>query len=350
MRLSIKAIFKLFLNIIAFPYVIATSIRNWLYDKNILKTEKLSVPVISVGNITAGGTGKTPFVISLSIFLQNSGYKVGIISRGYRRKGKEQIIVSTGKGPLVSPHISGDEPHLIACKTKDAVIIADRDKVAAGKTAIEKYNCTILIMDDGYQHRRLSRDLNILLWDAYSNPYKEKVLPAGKLRESWHGLKRASLLVFTRTNAIPENYKRFFMEKRPDLKQYCSPISIEKIVIASSGNTLNLEELEGHSIFAFCGLGNPQQFFDTIKKLNNSKLITKKFRDHHKYNEKEINSLIEDAKSNSCEFLITTEKDAINFPEGLPKINNLLLTSISLKLKEKLKAEILKELPHILYS
>ncbi|MCK4446757.1 MAG: tetraacyldisaccharide 4'-kinase, partial [Candidatus Marinimicrobia bacterium] len=98
------------------------------------------------------------------------------------------------------------------------------------------------------------------------------------------------------------------------------------------------------------GLGNPQQFFDTIKKLNNSKLITKKFRDHHKYNEKEINSLIEDAKSNSCEFLITTEKDAINFPEGLPKINNLLLTSISLKLKEKLKAEILKELPHILYS
>ncbi|MBL7135099.1 MAG: tetraacyldisaccharide 4'-kinase [Candidatus Marinimicrobia bacterium] len=340
MRLSIKAIFKLFLPIIAFPYMIATSIINWLYDKNILKAEKLSVPVISVGNITAGGTGKTPFVISLSIFLQNSGYKVGIISRGYRRKGKDQIIVSTGKGPLVSPHISGDEPQLIACKTKDAVIIADRDKVAAGKTAIEKYNCAILIIDDGYQHRRLSRDVNILLWDSYSNPYKEKVLPAGKLRESLHGLKRASLLVFTRTDTIPDNYKRFFREKRPDLKQYCSPISIEKIVIASSGNTLNLEDLKELSIFAFCGLGNPQQFFDTVNIFNSSKPITKKFHDHHKYNEKEIASLIEDAKSNNCGYLITTEKDSINFPEGLPKIDNLLLIGISLEIEENLKKEI----------
>ena len=340
MRLSIKAIFKLFLNIIAFPYMIATSIRNWLYDKNILKTEKLSVPVISVGNITAGGTGKTPFVISLSISLQNSGYKVGIITRGYIRKGKDQIIVSTGKGPLVSPHISGDEPHLIACKTKDAVIIADRDKVAAGKTAIDKYNCTILIMEDGYQHRRLSRDLNILLWDAYSNPYKEKVLPAGKLRESWHGLKRASLLVFTRTDNFPTDCEKFFREKRPDLKQYCSPISIEKIVIASSGNTLNLEDLKELSIFAFCGLGNPQQFFDTVKIFNPSKLITKKFHDHHKYIEKEIGSLIEDAKSNNCGYLITTEKDSINFPEGLPKIDNLLLVCISLEIEENLKKEI----------
>jgi len=345
MRLSIKAIFKLFLNIIAFPYMIATSIRNWLYDKNILKTEKLSVPIISVGNITAGGTGKTPFVISLSIILQNSGYKVGIITRGYRRKGKEQIVVSTGKSPIVSPQISGDEPRLMALKAKDTVIIADRDRVASGKTAIEKYNCTILIMDDGYQHRRLSRDLNILLWDAYSNPYKEKVLPAGKLRESWHGLKRSSLLVFTRTDAIPDNYKKFFREKRPDLKQYCSPISIEKIVNMTSGG--KVEDLQGHSVLAFCGLGNSQQFFDTVKKLNPSKLITKKFQDHHKYSYKEISSLIEDAKCNNCEFLITTEKDAINFPEKMPKINNLLLLDISLEIKEILKAEILKILPGI---
>jgi len=340
MRLSIKSVLQLVLRIAAFPYMIATSIRNWLYDKNIFKIEKLSVPVISVGNITAGGTGKTPFVISLSKTLQRNGYKVGIITRGYRRKGKAQIIVSTGKGPLVSPHISGDEPHLMAYKTKDAVIIADRNRIAAGKTAIEKYNCTILIADDGYQHRHLSRDLNILLWDVYSNPYKEKILPAGKLRESWSGLKRASLLVFTRTDTIPDSYKRFFREKRLDLKQYCSPISIEKIVNASSGNTLNLEDLKGHSIFAFCGLGNSHQFFGTIKKLDPSKIITRKFRDHHKYNEKEINSLIEDAKSNNCEFLITTEKDAINFPEGLPKIANLLILDISLEIEENLKKEI----------
>ncbi len=347
MRLSIKSVLQLVLRIAAFPYMIATSIRNWLYDKNTFKTEKLSVPVISIGNITAGGTGKTPFVISLSKILQHNGYKVGIITRGYRRKEKEQVIVSTGKGPLVSPQISGDEPHLIACKTEDTVIIADRNRIAAGKTAIEKYNCTILIADDGYQHRRLSRDLNILLWDAYTNPYKEKILPAGKLRESWHGLKRASLLVFTRTDAIPLDSEKFFIEKRPDLKQYCSPISIEKIVnMASEGEN---EDLQGHSVLAFCGLGNPHQFFDTVRKLNPSKLITKKFHDHHKYSKKDIMSLIEDAKSNSCEFLITTEKDAINFPEGLPKIDNLLLTSISLKLKEKLKAEILKKLPTLVY-
>ncbi len=340
MRLSIKLVLQFVLTVAAFPYMTATSIRNWLYDKNIFKTEKLSVPVISVGNITAGGTGKTPFVISLSKTLQHNGYKVGIITRGYRRKGKEQVIVSTGKGPLVPPHISGDEPHLMAYKTKDAVIIADRNRVAAGKTAIEKYNCTILIADDGYQHRRLSRDLNILLWDAYSNPYKEKVLPAGKLRESWRGLKRASLLVFTRTDTIPDSYKRFFREKRLDLKQYCSPIFIEKIVNASSGNTLNLEDLKGQSISAFCGLGNPQQFFNTVKKLSPSRLITKKFHDHHKYSKKDIMSLIEDAKSNSCEFLITTEKDSINFPEGFPKIDNLLLIGISLEIEENLKKEI----------
>ncbi|MCK4715801.1 MAG: tetraacyldisaccharide 4'-kinase, partial [Candidatus Marinimicrobia bacterium] len=186
-------------------YRFITGLRNCLFDKSIIKETRFHVPVIAVGNITLGGTGKTPFVIALSSFLESKGYKVGMITRGYHRKSKGQIIVKDGKSILASPQEAGDEPYLIARKSRNTVIIADADRVEAARCAIEKYHCTVVIADDAFQHRYLARDLNIVLWDSYNDPAEEAVVPSGRLRESWQGLCRADMLLVTRTANLPQH-------------------------------------------------------------------------------------------------------------------------------------------------
>jgi tetraacyldisaccharide 4'-kinase len=311
--------------------------RNYFYDNKLFRTGVLKAPVISVGNLTVGGTGKTPFTISLAKLLQKAGHKVGIVTRGYQRKSKGQVVVSAGSGPLISPEDAGDEPYLIATKTRNVVIIVDKDRFKAGKAAIDKYNCSLIIADDAFQHRKLHRDIDILLWDTYTNPHREKLLPTGKLREPFSGLRRASMLVFTRTRRRPETYSKFFKEKNPELKQFYAPTVIEKIMVVSDKSILNVNEVKNYSLLAFCGLGNTQQFFDTVKELNPTKLVTKKFQDHYKYSDNDISYLISEAKKNGCDFLLTTEKDLANCPESTSRLNNLLLLCVSMDIGEELE-------------
>ena len=299
------------------------------------------MPLISVGNITTGGTGKTPFVISLTKILISSNYKVGIITRGYRREGKGQILVCTGNGPLVQSHLAGDEPYIIAKKVPEAVIIADEDRLAAARAAIKNFNCNILVSDDGFQHRQLGRDIDIVLWDAYHDPNKEHLIPLGRMRESWSGLKRASLIVFTRTNTIPGSIRQFFAKKFAEIPLFASTVSVDYLKNAIDSNILDKSKMSGREVLAFCGIGNPSQFFLTVKNLKPSRLTTKKFGDHHKYTYEELHSIKQKAECEGCSFIITTEKDAANFPEKIPPFDNLLLLNISLVINEKLKAAIL---------
>ncbi len=326
-------------------YRFITGFRNYLFDKSILKETRFQVPVISVGNITLGGTGKTPFVIALSSFLESKGYKVGIITRGYRRKSKGQIIVKDGKSIPASPQEAGDEPYLIAHKSGNTVVIANADRVEAARCAIEKYHCTALIADDAFQHRYLARDLDIVLWDSYNDPAKEAVVPLGRLRESWKGLRRADMLLVTRTANLPRHIAEFFHAKQSDLYISMLPFAVRKIFRFSNHEELSQENLKNQKVLGFCGLGNPQQFFDTIRQLTQIPPITKTFPDHHKYSENEINDLILIAEKQNCRFIITTEKDAVNLPPSATKFSNILIVQISCELNEKIKAAIIKQLP-----
>jgi len=326
-------------------YRFITGFRNYLFDKSILKETRFHVPLISVGNINLGGTGKTPFVITLSSFLESKGYKVGVLTRGYHRKSKGQIIVKDGNSILASPREAGDEPCLIARKSGNTVVIADADRVEAARCAIEKYHCTALIADDAFQHRYLARDLDIVLWDSHNDPAKEAVVPSGRLRESWKGLCRADMLLVTRTANLPQHIAEFFHAKRTDLFISALPFAVRKIFCLSNHEEISQENLKNRKVLGFCGLGNPRQFFDTIRQLTQIPPVTKIFPDHYKYSENEIDEMIQAAEKQDCRFIITTEKDAVNMPPSAANSSRILIVQISCELTEKIKAAIIKQLP-----
>jgi len=328
---------------ISFIYLAITKIRNFLYDHDIFRTYNLPVPVISIGNIAAGGTGKTPFSISLTNLLRERGFKPAILTRGYKKQSKGQVLVSKGSNPSVSSKISGDEPYVLARNTQ-AVVIANPDRYEAGRTAIENYNCDIIIADDAFQHRKLQRDLDILLWDSNHSPQDSFILPTGYLREDIKSVRRADHLVFTRTEKIPDNMLNLFNKLAPDIGKHCAPLKINKLVKAIDQTAIPENIIEGKSILAFCGLGNPSQFFETIKQLKPQKIDTFKFKDHHKYNKKELQRLVNIADSKNHHYLITTEKDFSNFPDNYVPDKRILILKIELAVDPELFNQIINKL------
>jgi tetraacyldisaccharide 4'-kinase len=325
-------------------YRFIMAVRNFLYDYGVLKTIRLPVPVVAVGNLTHGGTGKTPLVIALAALFQKQGYKVGIITRGYKRRTRDQVVVKDGKNLLTSSSSAGDEPYLMAHKTENAVIIADANRIAAGRRAINNYQCNLLIADDAYQHRHLHRDLNLLLWDGSIKPLNERVAPLGRMRESWQGLRRADILFVSRTTQIPESIDRFFQQHQPNLIRAALPFSIQNVIQYENHNKLVTDEIKNRRLLAFCGLGNPQQFFKTLQALSPAAIIQKPFPDHHKYKEPELSCLTAEAERHQCDYLITTEKDAMNLPTGAHKLPNLLVLQITCRLAKNIEAAIVQKL------
>jgi len=330
---------------LAWIFRIVTGIRNYLYDHTVLKSISSNVPIIAIGNITAGGTGKTPFVIALANWLSEVGYSPGIITRGYRRQSKGQQIVRDRDSILLTPLLAGDEPFLIASGTNKAVVIADINRVAAAETAVKTYACDIVIADDAFQHRRLKRDIDIVLWDASHNPKSSHILPAGRLRESIKGLRRTDLLLVSRTDSISVTDTDYFKKINPNLFLFALPMSISQISNLTTGKVITPADLKNERILAFCGLGNPVQFFNTVKKLTQRTPVSKSFPDHYKYNITDLNTLIRQVEKSSCNYLITTRKDVVNLPESTKAIGNLLVIDIHYSINEKIKAAILSKLP-----
>ena len=333
------------LYLIAGIYKVAIAVRNILYDKGHVKTHRLRVPVISVGNIEAGGTGKTPMVISLAQLLIRKGYRVGVLTRGYKRESRGEVIVCSGNGPCVNSRMSGDEPYVIAKSVPGAIIISDKNKTAAGKTAIDKYNCNVLIIDDGFQHRKLERDIDIVLWDGTRDPLEARIIPSGRMRESWAGLKRASIVIITRSGEKNSELASFLLERNPNLEIFYSQTKVVGLIYYSTQKDLKLSEIENKRILALCGIGNPKQFFSTIEYLSPKNLTTKTFPDHFKYRAKDLEIISEDANKTAADFIITTEKDAANLPPEAARMKDLLVLKIAANINENTKAAILSKLP-----
>lgn len=293
-------------------YGAVTRTRLSLYRRGTFHTTKLDRPVISIGNITTGGTGKTPLVEYVARTLAAQGKKVCILTRGYGRKDPHlQVIVSDGYGVLASPGEAGDEPYLLATRlTGLAAVISSADRIAAGQEAIKDFGTDCFVLDDGFQHLRLARDLNIVTIDA-TNPWGGgRLLPHGRLRESVDGLSRADCVVLTRCDqvnsveALHEEVVRL-IGNRPIFESRMRMVRV--VPLKNGGETIPPPA----RVAAFCAVGNPSSFFENLRQAGYDLAVEKVFPDHHVYSQDEIDSIINAAKETGAGELITTAKDAV---------------------------------------
>lgn len=284
-------------------YSAVTRTRLSLYQRGTFRTTKLDRPVISVGNMTVGGTGKTPLVEWVAKALASSGKKVCILTRGYGRQNSErQVIVSDGQAILATPAEAGDEPYLLATNLLgQAAVICNADRISAGRDAIEVFGTECFVLDDGFQHLRLARDLDIVTIDA-TNPWGGgQLLPYGRLREPLSGLRRAHCVVLTRCNQVND--------LDPLRKQIRDLIGENPVFESSMKPRRSTPSSE--PVAAFCAIGNPKSFFDQLRNSGNKLVVEKAFRDHHAYTQKDIDDLVDAATRAGATSLITTAKDAV---------------------------------------
>ncbi|MEQ1923107.1 MAG: tetraacyldisaccharide 4'-kinase [Pyrinomonadaceae bacterium] len=297
------------LSLLSSIYGKVADIRNKLYDKGVFESHDLSARVISVGNITTGGTGKTPLVAYVAKILAERGEKVCILTRGYGRKDpKKRVLVSDGENILSTAIESGDEPFELAnILLGKAIVIADADRVAAAEWAKRRFGVTVFVLDDGFQHRKAKRDVDIVCIDA-TNPFGGgKMLPAGRLREPLHNLSRADVVVITRADLVEDisDLKFEISNWAPDAAVFVAENKITRVVGSEK------IYVKSQNAFAFCGLGNPENFFELLRRNEITVNGTLAFRDHHIYSQKDIERIESEAKLTGAEVLLTTAKDAV---------------------------------------
>jgi len=289
-------------------YSIAIALRNFLYSKGWLKTYRANAVVISIGNITVGGTGKTPLVIWLCNTisqiseLKSQNYKCAILTRGY--KAIKNYKMKTRKYE--------DEPVILARSCPLAKVIMNPDRVAGAEEAINKFGANVLVMDDGFQHRRLARDLDIVTIDCTRPFGYGKLLPAGLLREPVASLSRAETIVLTRCDKVSQAELAAVEEKLKSVNpNIVIARSIHAPVCAKSlgQKEIGLEELKNKKIFAFCGIGNPQAFLSTIEKMGLNLVGSEIYNDHHHYTDNDITDIYEQACYLGVDLILTTQKD-----------------------------------------
>jgi len=300
-------------------------LRNSLYDGGFFKTHSLGAKTISIGNITAGGTGKTPLAALVAEILADNGETVCILTRGYGRKNpKRRVLVSDGKNVLADAAMGGDEPVELARKLiGKAIVIADADRVSAAKWALDEFGVTVFVLDDGFQHRRAKRDLDIVCVDA-TNPFGNgSILPAGILREPLKNLRRADVIVLTRANLAGdiENLKSQISDLRLGLPLFTAENRISDVnkLADSLAGISKPQSVETIPALAFCALGNPGNFFEQLRRDGFDIVTEKSLPDHHFYTQEDITNLEKTARKAKAEILLTTAKDAV-------KLNGLTFT------------------------
>ncbi len=281
------------------------SIRNFCYDVGIFKSYAVKSYVISVGNISVGGTGKTPTVIYLANYFTSLNYKVAVTSRGYGRSSKGTIVVSDGRSIQVSVDKAGDEPYLISQSCPNAIVIVDADRVRAAQYAESTFAPDIILMDDAFQHRRLKRDFDLLTMRQLRPLDNEFCLPAGPLREPKRYLARADALLL---NGAQQSV---FEQFGPRIAEVFVAQYVPTLLINKDGKTAPLD-FKGKSVFAFCGLANPESFRTTLRNLgvNFSGFVA--YKDHYRYGTDDIAKI--KALAGESDVVVTTEKDWVKLP------------------------------------
>ena len=290
-------------------YGFFVSIRNFCYDRGIFKSIAVGSKVISIGNITVGGTGKTPMVHYVVEKLISLDKRVAIISRGYGRTTKGSLLISDGKKLLCSVEEAGDEPYLLAQLCPEAIVAVDEKRVRIAKKIVGDFMPDVIVLDDAYQHRKIMRDIDIVMTrsgKAFGNGF---LLPAGPLRESVSGLKRAHIIL-TQDNG-DHDMEVTLKEKIPVIAcSYC----IHQVL--NKRGPIVVDDLAGKDISAFCGIANPESFSSTLAELKVNILDFKTFQDHHKYTIKDLDFLRSRSAGFASKYIITTEKDWVKLPQN----------------------------------
>ncbi len=291
-------------------YGMVVAFRNRLYDRGILKQVRLSRPVISIGNITAGGTGKTPMTVLIANGLKARGFRPAVLSRGYcGRLTTSGNVVSAGASILLRPEAAGDEPVLIAAAAPGIPVLTGPDRCFSGRLAIEKFGADILILDDAFQHRRLFRDVNILLLDKDRPFGNGQLLPAGPLREPRTALNRADIIVKTGiARGEPERENPAGPDRIPVFRARYQALAIMQ---GKDHQLLPPGALHGKGIVAFTGIAGPDKFRATLEELGATIIKFLTFPDHYFYKQGDVQAIAGEAKALNAEMVLTTEKDGV---------------------------------------
>ncbi len=314
-------------------FQIAIKTRRVLYDVRILRDSTLGVQVIAIGNLTVGGTGKTPVVEKFARELTDQGRTVAILSRGYRSKPRPfhewllnklllrsdttpPRVVSDGKSLLLDSEMAGDEPYMLASNLKDVVVLVDKDRVKSGRYAIEKFGCDTLLLDDGFQYWKLrGRRKDIVLVDCQQPFGNERLLPRGTLREPPSHLARASTIFITKSDGNTAELRRRINQLNPTagiIECIHHPLYLEDVF---TGSQVSLDVIQGRRIAALSGIAQPESFEKSLVNLGGDLVYSRKFADHHRFTQLEVLKAINRSKQKLAEAIITTQKDAVRFPK-----------------------------------
>ena len=323
-----KNLLHYLLSPVSIIYRLIVFFRNFCYDKNLIKTRKLPCHVISIGNLSFGGTGKTPTVLYICKILQENKKKdIAILSRGYKRSTSGTVLVSNGNGPLKNWQAVGDESFMMAQKTKKIPIVVDNNRYRGGKFLIKNFNTKIIILDDGFQHRSLSRDLDILLINGATSPSDYSFLTINLLRETWGSLKRADAIIFTKDKPKPLLLKKIEKEKLLYINS-----TLKSFITYPKG--LN----QRSKAFLLSGIGEPKTFERSVRNHGCVVVGVKTFKDHYFYNRKRLLKIIQFAKNLKADYILTTEKDWVKIKPLSPDFIFAVL-KVELNLLEEKKME-----------
>jgi tetraacyldisaccharide 4'-kinase len=306
---------KVLLGVPACLYGAVGLLRSDLYRRGMLKERTLPCYVISVGNITSGGVGKTPMTLYLAALIRGWGYRVAVISRGYRGKAETTGgVVSDLTGIRMDAETAGDEPYLMATALKGTPVLVGKNRYLSGMIAIERFNTEVVILDDAFQHLSLFRNLNLVLLDSIAPFGNRHIIPRGALREPLSGLKRSHALILTRSaeNTLHPDVQSL---KIPNFTAFHEPFISGRIsagMTAAEGDCRPiLNRFDGEKIFAFSGIARNVDFFKTLEKMGAKVVGVRAFGDHHSYTSADIRDISHAALSAGADIVATTEKDAV---------------------------------------
>lgn len=321
-------LFPLYLLSILYGVVVRTKI--FFYSVGLCRPASLPRPVICVGNITVGGTGKTPLVMALAKRLMDRGIPVAILSRGYRGKPAAGPLVSNGQALFLSPEESGDEPFLMAKILKGIPVFVGKDRFINGQMALQRFAVRGLLLDDGYQHLQLHRDLNILLIDSQIGFGDYHLLPRGILREPLAHLRRADLFVLTKVEnpETSQPLKAILHHIHPSSSIFHSHYEPQGL-IGPEGEWEEIHSLKGKKVLALSGIANPDYFSFLLSKCGMEVVTQRIFPDHHRFTAKDLASIEE--KSRGVDWIVTTEKDMVKLKKL--KIDHLPFRSLRIEMK-----------------
>ena len=307
-----------FLKILLSPFVILygfiISLRNWFFDKSVFKSEKVETKIISIGNITVGGSGKTPLVIYVTNLLKVAGFKIGVLSRGYGRKSRGYKLVSKGNEILTSVDECGDEIYHTALDCKVAAAVSE-NRVKGAKKLIEDTGINTIVLDDAFQHRWIARDIDLVIIDqSFVNDesvFRHNLLPLGDLREGFKSIKRADAVIINRKfleqSEIITELKNHFEGKKIFTAYYKAISFIDSV----RKTEFSLEEFKGQDSLVISGIANPQSFLNVLNKVHVNTKNKMVFRDHKNYTLKEVQRIRKEFYRTNSQSIVTTEKDAV---------------------------------------